>query len=163
MDLSAEHYFRAGEERMAQALQLYKSGRSYALTMYVSGLAVECILRAFRWRKEPQFSGRHDLTELFKASGLLEIEEDGMRRKDFSEEAIREQGLRLKVAMNSIVRLWVNNLRFASEARLRSHLVAMGAQQGKRGDLSKACALELLNAAKTIVDKGVALWISSRK
>jgi len=148
---------------MAQALQLYKGGRSYALTMYVSGLAVECILRAFRWRKEPHFSGRHDLTELFKSSGLLEIEEDGMRRKGFSEQAIQEQGFRLKAAMNSIVKLWVNNLRFASEARLRSHLVAMGAQKGKRGDLSKACALELLNAAKAIVDKGVALWISSKK
>ncbi len=39
--------------------------------MYCGGLAVECILRAFRWRKDPSFEGRHDLEELFEASGLL--------------------------------------------------------------------------------------------
>jgi hypothetical protein len=48
MQFNAEHYFHASIERMRQARYLYRAGDAYALSMYASGLAVECILRAFR-------------------------------------------------------------------------------------------------------------------
>src|SRR5262245_18567646 len=73
MQFTGEEYYQAAIERMRQARELHGSRESYALAMYCSGLAVECILRAYRWRIEPSFEGRHDLDDLFKASGLLEI------------------------------------------------------------------------------------------
>ena len=51
MQFTGEEYFRAGTERMRQALTIHQSGEGYALAMYCGGLAVECILRAFRWNK----------------------------------------------------------------------------------------------------------------
>jgi hypothetical protein len=50
MDFRAEDYYRAGLERMRQARTVYHEGESFALAMYSGGLAVECMLRAFRWK-----------------------------------------------------------------------------------------------------------------
>jgi hypothetical protein len=58
MDFKAEDYYRAGVERIQQARRIYSDGQNYALAMYCSGLAVECLLRAFRWTKDPSFEGR---------------------------------------------------------------------------------------------------------
>jgi len=58
MQINAEHYFNASIERIHQARRLYRAGDSYAFSMYASGLAVECILRAFRWRGQCQAIGR---------------------------------------------------------------------------------------------------------
>lgn len=163
MDFKAEHYFRAGIERMRQAYHLYAEGDSYAFAMYSAGLAVECILRAFRWLKDTSFEGRHDLLELFHASGFGEIEEDHLREKGLSPEKIQQYAFALRGAINTVKALWHNNLRFASEARLRAYLKQIGLYKGKKGDLLKANALDLINAADRIVDKGVALWISRKK
>jgi len=131
--------------------------------MYCGGLAVECILRAFRWEKDKSFAGRHDLEDLLKASDLLGINEGWMRRQGVSEEEITEYALSLRAAMNEVIVLWHNNLRFASEARLRAFLHRIGRLAGIRGDTLKKNALDLLNAAQTVVDRGVALWTSRKK
>ena len=56
MDFSADHYFRASVERMSQAHILYREGNGrYALAMYVAGLAVECLLRAYMVRRKREF------------------------------------------------------------------------------------------------------------
>ena len=55
---------------------MYQQKESFALSMYTAGLAVECLLRAFRWKKDKSFEGRHDLEDLLKASGLLRIGEE---------------------------------------------------------------------------------------
>ena len=68
-------YYRASLERMRQAQTLSKKGDAYALSMYCSGLAVECLLRAFRWKEDQSFEGRHDLNDLLKASGILRVNE----------------------------------------------------------------------------------------
>lgn len=73
MRFTGEEYYRAALERMRQAREIHNSGASYALAMYVSGLAVECILRAFRWQNDRLFEGRHDLEDLLKSSELLTI------------------------------------------------------------------------------------------
>jgi hypothetical protein len=149
---TAEHYFRASLERTNQAKELYKHGQSYALAMYCGGLAVECLLRAFRWQEDSTFEGRHDLSDLLKASGLLKIEEK-----------IRESALKIQVAMNQIVILWHNNLRFASEARLGAFLKQKRMFQGVKGDPLKKNALDLIEAAQTVVNRGAVLWTSGKK
>jgi hypothetical protein len=163
MQFRAEEYYQASLERMQQAHRIYREGTSFALAMYCGGLAVECLLRAFRWTEETTFEGRHDLSELLKASRLLKIDEDFMRRRRVSEDAIRESGLKLLAAMNEVNILWHNNLRFASEASLKALLKRIGRLQGVKGDPLKKNARDLIDAAQTVINRGVALWTSKRK
>ena len=163
MQFKAEQYYQASLERMKQAHRIYQDGAAFALTMYCAGLAVEALLRAFRWTEDPSFEGRHDLSDLLKGSGLLRIDDEYMRRKGASEDAIRTAGLKLRGAMNEVITLWHNNLRFASEASLRAFLNQIGRVRGIKGNPLKKNALDLLNAAQTVVNRGVTLWTSKRK
>jgi hypothetical protein len=128
--------------------------------MYCGGLAVESLLRAFRWTEETSFEGRHDLSELLKASRLLKIDDEYMRRRGASEDAIRESGVKLRGAVNELIILWHNQLRFASEASLKAYLKSIGRLHRVKGDPLKKNALDLLNAAQTVMDRGVTLWTS---
>jgi HEPN domain-containing protein len=163
MQFTAEQYYKAGLERMNQARNLYRDGTAYALTMYCGGLAVESLLRAFRWKEDTSFEGRHDLSDLLRASRLLRIDDEAMRRKGASEDAISRSGIVLRGAMNEVIVLWHNNLRFASEASLRAFLNKLGRLQGVKGDPLKKNALDLLNAAQRVIDRGVTLWISKTR
>jgi hypothetical protein len=100
---------------------------------------------------------------LLKASRLLRIDEEHMRRKRASESDIHESGLKLRRAMNEIILLWHNNLRFASEASLKAFLHQTGRLKGVKGNPLKKNTLDLLDAAQTVVDRGVVLWTSKKK
>ena len=95
MQFRAEEYYKASLERMRQANGICRDGQSFALAIYCGGLAVECLLRAFRWKEDQTFEGRHDLRELLAASRLLRIDDDQMRRKHVAEDSIRHTGLSL--------------------------------------------------------------------
>ena len=163
MQFRAEEYYQASLERMRQARRIHESGGGSALAMYCGGLAVECLLRAFRWTRDATFEGRHDIAELLRASGLLRIDDEYMRRRGASEEEIRESGLKLRGAMNEVVALWHNNLRFASEASLKAFFRRIGRLQGVKGDPLRKNAGDLLEAAQTVVNRGTVLWGSKRK
>jgi hypothetical protein len=163
MRFRAEQYYQVSLERMAQARTIYGRGKAFALAMYCGGLAVESLLRAFRWTEDTSFEGRHDLTDLLKASRLLRIDEEYMRRKGASEEAIDESALRLRGAMDAIIPLWHNNLRFASEASLKAFLNQIGRLKGIKGDALKKNARDLLEAAQAVVNRGNALWTSKTR
>ena len=160
MQFRAEQYYQASLERMRQARELYDTRTAYALAMYYGGLAVESLLRAFRWTKDPTFEGRHDLSELLKASRLLKMDEDHLRSKGFSADAIRESGLKVHASMTEVIILWHNNLRFASEASLKAHLTGIRRVQGIKGDALKKNARDLLEAAQAVVNRGMVLWTS---
>ena len=160
MQFRAEQYYQASLERMEQARKICFEGGAFALAVYCGGLAVESLLRAFRWTEDTSFEGRHDLSELLKASGLLKIDDDYMRRRGASEEGIRDSGVKLRGAMNEIIVLWHNNMRFASEASLKAFLNKIGRLRRVRGDPLKKNAVEFLNAAQTVINRGVTLWTS---
>lgn len=162
MQFTADQYYRVSLERMKQASNLFRNGGSYSLTMYCGGLAVESLLRAFRWTEDTRFEGRHDLSDLLKASRLLRIDDEFMRRRGVSEEAIQQSGIALRAAMSEVIVLWHNNLRFASEAALKAHLIKLGRIQGIKGDPLKKNASDLLTASQ-IMDRGVTLWTSKKK
>src|SRR5271156_5032883 len=107
---------------MRQAHYLYQEGSSFALAIYVGGVAVECLLRAFKSRRDPNFDEKHNLLRLFAASGMLRVDLDKLRAKNWTEAQINFHLRTLRVAVNDVVKLWANNYRFASEERLRSHL-----------------------------------------
>jgi HEPN domain-containing protein len=163
MQFRAEEYYQAGLERIRQARTIHEEGGNYALSMYCSGLAVECSLRAFRWKEETSFEGRHDLTELLKASGILKINEEFMRRKKIPEDEISRYGIQLRAAMNEVVALWHNNFRFASERSLEAYPRRNGRFKGIKGDPLKKISSDLLEAAHTIITRGVALWTSKTR
>jgi hypothetical protein len=163
MQFRAEQYYQASLERIEQARKIYQDGAGYALAMYCGGLAVESLLRAFRWTEDPSFEGRHDLSELLKASGLLRIDDDFLRRRGASAEAIQDSGELLRGAMNEVISLWHNNLRFASEASLKAFLHKIGRLRGVRGDPLKKNAMDFLNAAQAVINRGVTLWTSKKR
>ena len=163
MQFRAEQYYQASLERMVQRHTIYREGAAFALAMYCGGLAVESLLRAFRWKEDPSFEGRHDLSELLTASRLLKIDDEFMRRQGASEDAIRKSGLKLRKAMNDVMILWHNNLRFASENGLKAFLHRRGRLQGLKGDPLKKNALDLLVAAQAVIERGVVLWTFERR
>ncbi len=159
MDFTSDHYFQASVERMSQAHHLYREGVGYyALAMYTSGLAVECLLRAYMVKRKREFESRHDLLLLFKESGIQDIEPDRLKAKGLTEEQIQEHQKILWSSLNDVFILWWNNYRFASEARLLSHLKKMKLYKRARGSLLKAKAYDLLKAAQRFIDKGVLQW-----
>jgi hypothetical protein len=162
MQFKAHEYYAASTLRSKQARKLYAEGEDYALAMYCAGLAVECLLRAFRWVEDESFEGRHDLAELLKASGFLKTDEEFMRRKGASDDQIQSIQAGLRGAMNEVVVLWHNNLRFADNSGLKAHLRRIGRLKGK-GDPLKRNALHLIEAAQTILDRGTTLWALKRK
>lgn len=163
MDFREREYFEAATERMTQSRSLYHQGHGYALAMYCAGLAVECMLRAYRWREETSFEGRHALLKLLKDSGLLGVNDEALRNEGFAEHEVMRQSATLQAAVSDVALLWHNKLRFASERRLKAFLVSINRHRGKKGDLCKANALDLVNAAQKIIDRGVLFWTLQKK
>src|SRR5436190_19593460 len=93
-----EHYYKVSLERRRQAWSLYREeeGASFALAMYVAGVAVESMLRAFKLFYEPTFDEKHDLMKLFKASRMLSIDPELLGSKGLSEGQVREHFRRMQ-------------------------------------------------------------------
>jgi hypothetical protein len=158
MDFPPDHYFQTATQRMRQAQYLYREGSSFALAIYVGGLAVECLLRAFRSRLDPTFDEKHDLLRLFAASGMLRIDRAKLRDMNWSDAQIDLHLQALRAAGNEVIRLWANNYRFASEDRLRAHLKKITRYRRIKGDYLKEQARGFLNSAQRFMEKGVVQW-----
>lgn len=158
MDFPPEHYFQTATQRMRQAHYLYQDGASFALAIYVGGVAVECLLRAFKGRRDLVFDERHDLLRLLAASGILHVDRNRLREKQWTDARIDDHLKTLWVAVNEIVKLWANDYRFASEERLQSHLKQITGYKKIKGDYLKEQARRFLSSAQTFFDKGVMLW-----
>jgi hypothetical protein len=160
-----EHYYQAAQERMNQAWILYghEEGESYALAMYVGGLAVECMLRAFKARSDRVFDERYQLLDLFKASGMLDVDPDPLRSAGLSDTEADGYTRGLRSAVNNVWLLRKNELRYASEERMRAELKSNRLDRKIRGDYLKANTLKLLDSAQTLIDKGAFQWTWSRK
>jgi hypothetical protein len=163
MDFKPEHYFRAAIQRMEQARYLYQEGRSFALSIYVGGVAVECLLRAFKLLRNPSFDERHNLLRLFSASGMLRVDYETLRAKGLTEAEIDSHLAGLQNAVNAVSDLWANNYRYASEERLLAHLKRLTGFQKIKGDYLKAQARKFLAAAQSFINKGTLQWPYSGK
>jgi len=158
VDFPPEHYFQTATQRMRQAQHLYREGTSFALAIYVGGVAVECLPRAFKGRRDPTFDEKHDLLRLFAASGILRVDRSKLPAKQWTDAQIDGHLRMLQVAVNEIFRLWANNCRFASEERLRSHLKKITGYKKVKGDYLKEQARQFLSSAQKFIDKGVVQW-----
>jgi hypothetical protein len=165
----ADFYYRVSMERMNQAELLYAQGASFALAMYVAGVAVESMLRALTLRRDPHFATAdtrmfkaHDLQLWIKASGVLTDDPAQQSSKRLGREATQLQARRLQGAASNVCVLWSNDYRFASEHRLRAHLKKNAPDRRIKGDFLKARARSLLDSAQILVTRGHFRWTSSK-
>jgi hypothetical protein len=144
MGLRSNIYYDAALERIEEARLLHNNGY-YALAMYVSGLAVECLLRAFRLLKDQTFDERHDLLLLWKNTDLADM------HSEFYEKEIH-------TSLLLVALLWQNDYRFRSKAELRAHLKRTGQARGIKGDFLKFNSKKLLDVATQIIRLGGKRW-----
>ncbi len=77
MDFEPKHYYEAAQERLFQAETLFNlcpecrknlRGERYAVVVYLAGVAVESMFRAYKLKVVSQFDEKHSLDRLFVAS-----------------------------------------------------------------------------------------------
>jgi hypothetical protein len=175
MDFEPKHYYRAAQERLEQARELYRrderAGRRvnlHPISLYVAGVGVEGMLRAYITRKTKTREGggqrsqriesRHNISRLYEESEMWRVKAEIARIRRLTEGDIDQIKRELDAAVNRVVRLWRNNYRYASEERLRSFLFEIGEHKGIKGDILKENLRRLIESAATIIDKGTLLW-----
>jgi HEPN domain-containing protein len=149
MGSTAKTYYQAAWERIEDAHLLHTEGR-YPFAMYTSGLAVECLLRAFRMLRDPSFDERHDLWQLWKKTVLANV-----RHKSTYERAY--------ALMNEINLRWRNSFRFAWTNEVSSFLKKSGQHRGIKGDFLKYNSQKLYEAARELLQLGGQQWAQSSK
>ena len=144
MSSTEETYRTAAREHLARAQDQFDND-SYYLTHYLSGLAVECHLRAWLRRKTRDFESRHDLEHLAKESGFYGVVPSG-QSKYFS-------------AVFATVNLrWRSNHRYYSERQLLDYFSKIEAEFRVPGERWKNLARKLLNHAYEVINQGEAKW-----
>lgn len=144
MKLTSDDYIGGAEERIGAARTMYEA-ELFVDALYLSGVAVECVLRAFAREETDAFDGRHDLLRLMKAATL----------ERFVGEKQREA---ISAALGEVWARWKNNYRYAPAVRLRRELKRLDLDRGIRGDALKDNARVALENALTIVNKGTYQW-----
>jgi HEPN domain-containing protein len=144
MRIEATDYVEAANERLAEANLLHEKAH-YALAMYVAGVAVESLLRAYIFRLEPKLEAAHNLRMLFTASRIhaltTQVEHD-----------------QIGSAISDLFKRWRNDLRYTSNDRLRRHLKKDKLDRGVRGDFLKENCRIAIEAANTIIKIGAPKW-----
>ena len=165
MKFLPEHYVEAAAERVEQAEALFRI-RHYSLAMDTAGRAVECILRAYFFRKhglEAKLEAAHDIARLFKVCDLKRVALEARQKRGESESELDRFSQELVADITNMAQIWSNDLRYASVSRLRAHLRRKRFHQGVKGDFLKFNAQRLVEAARRIVDEGVQRWGRSKR
>ncbi|HOO15982.1 MAG: hypothetical protein KBH81_01885 [Phycisphaerae bacterium] len=142
-EFRAETYAVAAQEHVTAAVELHEAER-FALAHYIAGLAVECVLRAFKSRLDPVLDERHDLYQLAKGGRFF----DRVSEKHLPD---------LLAAFGEVVARWDNGHRYRSESALRKFLVQRRLFSGK-GDLLRNSSRRIVNAALQVVSFGAQTW-----
>ena len=142
----------AALERITTARHLYdaKAGGSkhFSTAIYVAGVAVECILRAYRLKQDPQFDSRHDLADLLRESGFVGFVPEKRKRE-------------VSAALGEVWARWKNEYRYASDRRLLGDLKTRRLTAGIKGDQLKESARIVIENAYELINVGVARWNSA--
>lgn len=144
MASTGQTYRVAAREHLERAQELFDDG-SYFLAHYLSGLAIECHLRAWLRRNTNEFDSRHDLELLAIESGFYGVVANE-RVSDFSS------------IFTVVNKRWRSNHRYYSERQLLDYLPSIKAEFGARGNRWKNLTRKILNSAYTIIKEGEAKW-----
>jgi len=149
MKVTEQSYREASLSHIDVAQSLLEP-RQFVLASYLSGLSVECMLRAYAHRVDSTFNGKHDLEIWLKKSRFDAIVPDG-RQNDVG------------VALSTVVSQWSNSQRYYSVELLRADWKSAGLDRGIKGDPVKELTRRLVNAALEIVTLGEEQWKNSLK
>lgn len=149
MKISSENYFKASQDRIKEARELHNSG-NYVGSIYLSGVSIECMLRAYAVKNTGDFDSRHDLALLLRASGISEVVNVSQRRN-------------IGAALGNIWSRWKNNYRYASEELIRAELKKLKLDRGIKGDWLKFNSMTVLDSALTILSIGIKKWKTLKK
>jgi hypothetical protein len=145
LEFRPEVYLEAAKER-AGLLQFLYDADDYVVALYIAGVAVESMFRAFRARIDPRFDSRHDLYRLAAdsrfASGVPASLAD-QYAADLGTLAVR----------------WSNSHRYRSEAAARRYLKRARLDRGIKGDFLKENARLSVSAAIRLVSLGANIWM----
>jgi len=141
MRIDPKHYLDASFNRIDSARKLHMQGR-YSDAIYLAGVSVECLLRAFITHK---FDKRHDLQDLFKESSLEALIPDKRRR---------EVGSWLGI----IWARWKNNYRYVSDDRLQAEFKRLKHDRGISGNFLKENSRLVINCAYKLRILGEQQW-----
>ena len=149
MALSAEDYHLAALEHLALAHRAYDA-KEYIATHYFSGVAVECLFRAYSRLIDDTFRSEHDLERLAVASRLFNLLPDKSRH-------------RWQAKVGDLNARWRSSHRYYSERALRQYLKKAGLDRKIKGDVLKETARIVRELAQEIVGLGEAKWRSKKK
>lgn len=144
MRIEADDYVHVAQERLTDANLLYEKAR-YAFALYAAGVAVESLLRAYVVRLDPILEAAHDLRLLLKVS-KLRLLTTPIESKEIDAATLR------------LFNRWRNDLRYASNSRIRRRMKRLKLDRGIRGDFLKEHCRIAIDAAATILRIGVAKW-----
>ena len=112
-----------------------------ALAHYVAGVAVGCVIRAFRARAKAEFDAKHSLRSLVKQSEFYDFMPPGATAQ-------------VAASVFEVERRWDNLHRYRDVSSLRRWLVERKLRLGVKGDVVKHSRDAILEAALDIVTKG---------
>jgi HEPN domain-containing protein len=138
---SAEDYREASGERLRDAA-FAQTSRAYVAAHVNAGLAIECMLRAYRARVQAEFDSRHDLALL--ADAFLRKMSDKRRAE-------------LRDAIANVSILWMNNHRYCSARKLIAPFNKIKRYRTER-DMLFRNGERMIGYASLIVQYGEARW-----
>jgi hypothetical protein len=94
---------------------------------------------------------------------MLRVDEERMAQQGVAAAVVDQYIKELRISVNDVYLIWANDYRYASEKRLRSHLLEKKIVLKAKGELLKAIALRMLTAAEKFITRGVLLWDFSIK
>jgi hypothetical protein len=155
MPINAEEYRLAAHERYRAAVNAGLAGDNVA-AHYLAGVAVECMLRAYRCRLSRRFSSRHQLYDLATESRFLDL--------------IPRRKLELRGVFDEINLRWRNDHRYYPAKKLRNYLhdagmtrlgrykPGAGETSTVRGDVLKLNLRRMIELARDVLAVGEERW-----
>ncbi|HEY3782157.1 MAG TPA: hypothetical protein VGL56_13825 [Fimbriimonadaceae bacterium] len=143
MPITAAEYKEASGEVLRAAENAHQSG-DYVASHYLCGLAVECMLRALRWRHNRAWEGRHYLKALAEEAKYFDLISNRYRP-------------RFVTQFNDLTRRWNNEHRFYPAEKLEAHLIKLNVGS-KSSDRLFVNSAEMVEFAHDLVGIGVAKW-----
>lgn len=147
MKVSPEEYLSAAMQRVDTANELYER-KKYLASVYFSGVAVECLLRAYiirynRTQGNLEFDSRHDLSSMLKEEGV---------------ERLIKRNQRLAAYISDVWIRWKNNYRFIDDDKVKKEYKSKQLDRRVVGDYLKYNSNVCRNAATSIVGTGFQNW-----
>lgn len=147
MKVTEDAYRIAAVSHVSVAQDLIEE-EQYPLAAYLSGLSVECMLRAYSHRINDVFDARHDLRLWYQKCKFDAI----------IPESRTEQ---ISSALALVVAQWNNSQRYYSVELLRAEWKHAELDRGIRGNFVKERTRRMVDAAWEIVTLGEQQWKNS--